>query len=68
MKSVGNVLTTAATEDPSPTVRRLAQQAIQKINGEIPSSHPVTTAKEQMIPTDQRLSKLRKLDQEMNQP
>ncbi len=63
-----DVLTSAATEDPSPTVRRLAQQAIQKINGEIPSSHPVTTAKEQAVPTDQKLSKLRQLDQELNHP
>jgi HEAT repeat protein len=62
-----DVLTTAATEDPSPIVRRLAQQAIQKINGEIPNGHPVTTANEQEVPTDQRLSKLRQIDQEMNQ-
>jgi HEAT repeat protein len=67
--SATDVLTTAATEDPSPTVRRLAQQAIQKINGEIPGAHPVTTAeKEQMVPTDQKLSKLRQLDQELNHP
>jgi HEAT repeat protein len=63
-----DVLTTAATEDPSATVRRLAQQAIQKINGEIPSGHPVTTAREQMVPTDQRLAKMRQMDQELNQP
>ncbi|HEV3114813.1 MAG TPA: HEAT repeat domain-containing protein [Candidatus Binataceae bacterium] len=66
--SANDVLTTAATEDPSPTVRRLAQQAIQKINGEIPTGHPVTTAKQQMVPTDQRLSKLRELDQQLNKP
>jgi HEAT repeat protein len=65
--SATEVLTTAATEDPSPTVRHLAQQAIQKINGEIPSSHPVTTAKQQVVPTDQKLSKLRELDRELNQ-
>jgi HEAT repeat protein len=66
--SATDVLTTAATEDPSPTVRRLAQQAIQKINGEIPGSHPVTTAAQKVVPTDQRLSKLRQLDEQMNQP
>ena len=49
-------------------MRRLAQQAIQKINGEIPTGHPVTTAKQQMVPTDQRLSKLRELDQQLNKP
>jgi HEAT repeat protein len=67
-RSATDVLTTAATEDPSSTVRRLAQQAIQKINGEIPSSHPVTTAKEQAVPTDQKLSKLRELDRQLNNP
>lgn len=65
--SATDVLTTAATEDPSPTVRRLAQQAIQKINGEIPG-HAVASANEHLVPTDQRLSKLRELDQQMNQP
>jgi HEAT repeat protein len=65
--SATDVLTTAASEDPSPTVRRLAREAIQKIDGEIPSNHPVKTAKQQqMIPTDQRLSKMREMDQEMN--
>jgi len=67
-RSATDVLTTAATEDPSPTVRRLAQQAIQKINGEIPGNHPIATANNQMVPTDQKLSKLRQLDREMNQP
>ena len=67
--SATDVLTTAATEDQSPTVRRLAQQAIQKINGEIPTARPVTTAKQQaVVPTDQRLSKLRELDQQLNRP
>ncbi|HKD69345.1 MAG TPA: HEAT repeat domain-containing protein [Candidatus Binataceae bacterium] len=66
--SATDVLTTAATEDPSPTVRRLAQQAIQKINGEIPSGHPITTAKRQAVPTDQKLSKLRQLDEQLNHP
>ena len=66
--SADDVLTTAATEDPSPTVRRLAQQAVQKINGEIPTGHPMTTAKQQVIPTDQRLSKMRELDQQLNKP
>ena len=64
--SATDVLSTAATEDPSPTVRRLAQEALQKIDGEIPTSHPVTTAK-QVVPTDQRLSKIREMDQELNQ-
>ena len=64
--SATDVLSTAATEDPSPTVRRLAQEALQKIDGEIPSGHPVKTAR-QMVPTDVKLSKIRQLDQEMNQ-
>ncbi len=65
-RSATDVLTTAATEDPSPTVRKLAQEAIQKIDGEIPSSHPVTTAKG-LIPTDQKLAKMRELDRQLNQ-
>src|SRR5262249_50637125 len=65
-RSATEVLTTAATEDPSPTVRRLAQEAIQKIDGEIPTIHPVTTAKG-MVPTDQKLAKMRELDRQLNQ-
>jgi len=65
-RSATDVLSTAATEDPSPTVRRLAQEAIQKIDGEIPSNHPVTTAK-RMVPTDQKLAKMRELDRQLNQ-
>lgn len=64
--SASDVLSTAATEDPSPIVRRLAQEALQKIDGEIPTNRPVKTAKE-VIPTDQRLSKIREMDQELNQ-
>ena len=64
--SASDVLSTAATEDPSPIVRRLAQEALQKIDGEIPTSRPMKTAK-QVVPTDQRLSKIREMDQELNQ-
>jgi HEAT repeat protein len=63
--SAMDVLSTAATEDPSPMVRHLAQEAIEKIDGELPSSHPVKTANN-MVPTDQRLSKLRQMDAELN--
>jgi HEAT repeat protein len=64
--SATDVLSTAATEDPSPTVRRLAQEALQKIDGELPTSRPLKPVK-QLVPTDQRLSKLRQMDQELNQ-
>jgi HEAT repeat protein len=64
-RSATDVLSTTATNDSSSTVRRLAQQALQKIDGEIPSSHPVRTARE-MVPTDERLNKMRQLDQELN--
>jgi HEAT repeat protein len=63
--SATDVLSTTATEDPSPTVRRLAQEALQKIDGEIPNGRTVN-ASNQMVPTDERLSKLRRLDQELN--
>ena len=64
--SANDALSTTATDDPSPMVRRLAQEAIEKIDGEIPNTHPVSTTKE-MIPTDQRLSKMRQMDLELNQ-
>lgn len=60
-----DVLSTAATEDPSPIVRHLAQEAIEKINGELPSSHPIKTAK-LLVPTDQKLAKLREMDAKLN--
>lgn len=68
----GDVLSTAATEDRSPMVRRLAQEALEKIEGELPTAHAreVAIAKEdkKFEPTDQRLSKLRQIDLQLHPP
>ncbi len=66
-----DALTQAATEDKSPMVRRLAQEALEKIEGELPVQHPKQTAQgdqEKLEPTDQRLSKLRQIDAEIHPP
>ncbi len=58
------LLTKTATDDPSPTVRRLAQEALEKVEGELPSQRSQQTAKsdKKLIPTDQQLSRLREVD------
>jgi len=63
-----DVLTRVATEDKSEMVRRLAQEALEKIDGELPTQHASRLAQSQdkaVVPTDQRLSKLRQMDEEM---
>jgi hypothetical protein len=63
-----DLLTRTATEDPSQMVRRLAQEALEKIQGELPTQMSVQKAKadKRLMPTDERLSKLREMDAEMN--
>lgn len=63
-------LSAAATEDKSAMVRRLAQEALEKVEGELPTIHSRETAKEdkKFEPTDQRLSKLREVDAELHPP
>ena len=48
-------------------VRKLAQESLEKIDGELPTVHSEQTAKtdSRLIPTDQRLSKMREVDEEM---
>ncbi len=56
------------TNDKSALVRKLAQESLEKIDGELPTAHSQQVAAErekQMIPTDQRLSKMRQIDQEL---
>jgi len=51
--------------DPSPMVRKLAEEAIEKIDGEIPNRHQEEEAKEKNKgdePTDAKLAKLREYD------
>jgi len=63
-----DLLTKTATDDPSPTVRRLAQESLEKIQGELPIQRVVQAAKtdRKLTPTDERLSKLREMDAEMH--
>jgi hypothetical protein len=50
-------------------VRRLAKEALQKVNGELPTERAKTVAeasnKQQLVPTDQKLAKLREMDRKM---
>ncbi|HEY6420645.1 MAG TPA: HEAT repeat domain-containing protein [Candidatus Binataceae bacterium] len=61
------VLTNTVAEDESPMVRRLAKEALQKIDGELPTEHAkqVATQQKDEEPTDQKLQKIRELDQKM---
>jgi HEAT repeat protein len=55
------------TNDKTPMVRKLAQEALEKIDGELPSRHQeeLAAAKEKELqPADERLEKLRQLDNE----
>jgi hypothetical protein len=56
-------------DDQSAMVRKLAQESLEKIDGELPNARTQqqTAARDkQMIPTDQRLSKMREVDQELH--
>jgi len=61
------VLIKLSDEDPSPMVRRLSKEALQKIDGELPTQHSEQMAKKQEgpTPTDQKLAKLREVDQKI---
>jgi len=54
--------------DKSATVRRLAQEALEKIDGELPNHHQEEVAaerKKELQPTDEKLSQLRALDAQL---
>lgn len=54
--------------DEAPMVRKLAEEAIEKIDGELPNRHTEELAEEKeksLTPTDQKLSKLREYDAQM---
>ena len=65
------VLIKCADEDPSPMVRRLSKEALQKIEGELPRQHSQEAAAQKkptsMTPTDQKLAKLREVDQKIQE-
>jgi hypothetical protein len=57
-------------EDQSPMVRRLAQEALRKLDGDLPAEHPKQVASQQdphsPVPTDQKLANLRELDKKLS--
>jgi HEAT repeat protein len=57
------------SNDPSPKVRQLAREAIEKIDGELPSRHQqiVEAEKQKAVqePTDEKLAKMRQIDNEI---
>jgi hypothetical protein len=58
------LLSSVIAHDKSDMVRRLAQEAIEKIDGELPSQHStqLAAAKSRIQPTDEKLAKLREFD------
>jgi len=63
------LLDKVVTDDRSPMVRRLAQEALRKIGGELPAEHQKQIASEQephtAVPTDQKFDKIRELDRKL---
>jgi len=62
------ILTKVVAGDQSRMVRRLAQEALQKIGGELPTEHKkeiAAQAKKELLPTDQKLAKIREMDLKM---
>jgi hypothetical protein len=63
-----DVLVQTVTNDRNPMVRKLAQESLEKIDGELPTAHSeqqTAQTDQRLIPTDQRLSKMREVDREM---
>jgi HEAT repeat protein len=67
--SANDELIQIVSNDPSPMVRKLAREAIEKIDGELPNRHQEVLAEEKQKslpqPTDERLSKMRDIDNEI---
>ncbi len=63
-----DLLSQVASSDSSEMVRRLAQEALEKIDGELPSQHTTQMAAQKdkyLQPTDLRLAKLREFDEKL---
>jgi HEAT repeat protein len=64
------LLNQVVAQDQSQMVRRLAQEALQKVSGELPTERAKTVAddstKKVVEPTDQKLAKLREMDQKLH--
>lgn len=64
------VLSQVVSNDKSDMVRRLAQEAIEKIDGELPSQHSTQLAEQKaktVQPTDEKLAKLREFDRKLQE-
>ncbi len=63
------LLNKVIAEDQSPMVQRLAKEALQKIDGELPTERIKDVAsdstKQKLQPTDQKLDKIREMDRKM---
>lgn len=67
-----SLLTTVSEEDRSPMVRRLAKEALKKVDGELPTERQRQMAQKaaadgDLVPTDQKLSKIREMDKKMEE-
>jgi HEAT repeat protein len=63
-----DILVQTVSNDSNPMVRKLAQESLEKIDGELPSVHSeqqTAQSDSRLVPTDQRLSKMREMDQEI---
>jgi HEAT repeat protein len=63
-----DILVHTVTNDKNPMVRKLAQESLEKIDGELPTVHSeqqTARSDSRLIPTDQRLSKMREVDREI---
>ena len=63
-----DILVQTVSNDRNPMVRKLAQESLEKIDGELPNVHSeqqTAQSDSRLIPTDQRLSKMREMDREM---
>jgi HEAT repeat protein len=66
--SANDELIDIVSNDPSPMVRKLAREALEKIDGELPNRHQELVDAEKRKfeqPTDEKLSELRKIDSEL---
>ena len=63
-----DILVQTVANDKNPMVRKLAQESLEKIDGELPTAHSeqqTAQSDSRLIPTDQRLNKMREADREM---
>ena len=66
--AANDTLIQIVSNDPSPMVRKLAREAIEKIDGELPNRHQEVVearSKKADVATDEKLSKLRAIDAEI---